>query len=77
MRCPNCKKEFVWKNHLQEKRFCSTRCENDYKARFPNGDPSAPKSLDQWVKEADECGMDYGNYRALIGMGRTYEELKI
>lgn len=34
------------------------------------------KSLAEWCREAAECGLDYGNYRALINMGKTFEELK-
>ncbi|MBR3499709.1 MAG: hypothetical protein IKO05_12115 [Selenomonadaceae bacterium] len=28
------------------------------------------------MREARECNLDYGNYRALIAAGKTYEELK-
>lgn len=38
--------------------------------------PTPKKSLAQWAREADECGLDYGTYRALLNMGRTFEELK-
>lgn len=34
------------------------------------------KSLAEWCKEARECNLDYGNYRALITSGKTFEELK-
>ena len=36
-----------------------------------------PKTLDEWSREATACGLDYGNYRALIEQGgKTFEELK-
>lgn len=34
------------------------------------------KTLSDWVKEAAECKLDYGTYRALINQGKTFEELK-
>ena len=34
------------------------------------------KTLSDWAHEADECNMDYGNYRAAIAHGRTFDELK-
>ena len=38
---------------------------------------SETKSLDDWIREAAECNLDYGNYRAQIELfGKTFEELK-
>lgn len=35
------------------------------------------KTLSDWSREAAECNMDYGQYRAQIEVfGKTYEELK-
>ena len=34
------------------------------------------KTLDDWAREADECNLDYGTYRALIAAGKTFEQLK-
>lgn len=34
------------------------------------------KTLDDWTREAFECNLDYGTYRALIAAGRTFAELK-
>ena len=34
------------------------------------------KTINDWAREAAECNLDYGNYRALIAAGKTYEELK-
>ena len=35
------------------------------------------RSFADWQREAAECNMDYGNYRAQIEVfGKTYEELK-
>ena len=34
------------------------------------------KTLEDWAREADECNLDYGTYRALIAAGRTFEQLK-
>ena len=39
--------------------------------------PVEGKSFADWCREANECGMDYGNYRAQIEVfGKTFEELK-
>ena len=37
---------------------------------------TSPKTLDDWLREADACGLDYGTYRALIAQGKTFEQLK-
>ncbi|MBR1804805.1 MAG: hypothetical protein IJ774_00305 [Selenomonadaceae bacterium] len=34
------------------------------------------KTISDWAREADECNLDYGTYRALIAAGRTFEQLK-
>lgn len=33
-------------------------------------------SFEQISREADECGLSYGKYRAQLMLGKTYEELK-
>lgn len=76
MKCLNCHKIFYPRKYLGYSKFCTKKCENDYNTRFPTGDPNAPKTLDEWVQEAKDCGLDYGNYRAQISLGKTFEELK-
>lgn len=39
-------------------------------------DKATGKTLDDWAREADECNLDYGTYRALIAAGKTFEQLK-
>lgn len=35
------------------------------------------KTLEEWIREADECNMDYGTYRSLVEKGgMTFEEIK-
>ena len=34
------------------------------------------KTLDDWIREAAACNLDYGTYRALIAQGKTFAELK-
>ena len=34
------------------------------------------KTISDWAREADECNLDYGTYRALIAQGKTFEQLK-
>lgn len=38
--------------------------------------PKPKKSLEQWLAEANECNLDYGTYRALINLGKSFDELK-
>lgn len=33
------------------------------------------KPLSEWEAEANDCRLDYGNYRSKINSGKTYEEL--
>ena len=34
------------------------------------------KSLDDYAREADECGLSYGKYKVALKLGKTYEQLK-
>lgn len=34
------------------------------------------KTLDDWIREAAACNLDYGTYRALIAQGKSFAELK-
>ena len=34
------------------------------------------KTLADWAREAADCNLDYGTYRALIASGKTFEQLK-
>lgn len=34
------------------------------------------KPMDEWIREASECGLDYGTYRTLIEQGKTFEQVK-
>lgn len=81
MRCEECGKEFTTRNSTQ--RFCSAQCSGNYhrpkstaKLQPKLSSKARSKSLDDWCKEAAECNLDYGNYRALIESGKTFDELK-
>ena len=85
VKCKQCGKEFK-PRHLNEL-FCSDECRKVAKReeyRRLNGyinarkvNSNAPrKMLDEWCREAAECNLDYGTYRALIELGKTFEELK-
>ena len=45
---------------------------------FNNFCKSLPKNplLDKHIKEADACGLSYGQYKAQLRLGKTFEELK-
>lgn len=68
-----------------DKKFCSIFCElvNDYRELHPPKEkvekkPAKKKTLLDWQREAQQCGMSYGIYRAQIErFGKTFEELVI
>lgn len=86
--CPHCGKSFITTEAT--KKFCSAACFNAHMKKIQamalaqekaqalnNKAVSRPtKKLDDWAREAYQCGLDYGTYRALIGQGKTFEELK-
>lgn len=75
--CPFCLKQFTPEHGKQ--RYCSKLCENRYRdGRFHLRPPKeiVGKPLDEWVREASECGLDYGTYRQLRENGKSYDELK-
>lgn len=44
---------------------------------FRRKPPANKKPLDDWIREADACGMSYGKYRAAVEVfGKSFEELK-
>ena len=77
--CEFCGKPFLVNKNNPAQKFCSTKCYNAARTKPKEPPPvvRVDKTFDDWVREADECNLDYGNYRALIEiMGKTYEELK-
>lgn len=73
--CEFCGETFTpyWRSQT----FCR-RCKELLKTnpKRPPSQKKSDKTLEEWVREARECNLDYGNYRALIAAGKTYEELK-
>lgn len=81
MHCEECGKEF--EPRLSTQRYCSPQCAEIYikpKSTAKSQPKSQPKSqgkaLSDWCREAAECNLDYGNYRALIESGKNFDELK-
>lgn len=77
--CDSCGKKFVTSS--KRKRYCSSEClYNCSKPQCESPPITKPKPHDRtladWCREANECNLDYGNYRALIESGKTFEELK-
>lgn len=58
--------------------YCSEYCRlvmrEDYTPVIKS--PAEKSNLDKLVDEADACGLSYGQYKAQIAMGKTFEELK-
>ena len=76
-RCEECGKEFEPRLSIQ--RYCSPQCAEIYnKPKSTAKSPPKPKckTLSDWCREAAECNLDYGNYRALIESGKSFDELK-
>ena len=80
-KCPYCGDDFL--ATTSRRKFCSPACRIKYyntKHFLPHEIPQdktiPSKTLSDWVREADECNLDYGSYRALIAMGKSFEQLK-
>lgn len=82
--CVVCGKKFTLTNYrYSAKRTCSAACRAKRKSvyakdRYIKELLKTPrhKTLWDYAREADECGLSYGKYRAALNMGKTYEELK-
>lgn len=72
--CPECKRikheEFLWQEEQRQAKLRQERLKIDKATGKPI------KTPDDWCREAAECGLDYGTYRALITQGKTFTELK-
>ena len=76
--CPLCGKSFI--PYASRQKFCQNPC--------THSDPNAKKLLqkekhkqkterfNEIIRQADELGISYGYYRALLNSGKTFEELK-
>ena len=79
--CTKCGREFTGMANQKicaeclayQRRETRQRIQERYDHKKPK---STGKTLDDWAREADECNLDYGTYRALIAAGRTFEQLK-
>ena len=78
--CSNCGKKFITRR--SDQLYCSAECADCYTSKKPpllkpkrQAKPSG-KTIDDWCREAAECNLDYGNYRALIAQGKSFDELK-
>lgn len=69
--CLQCGKKFL----AQSAKYCSQQCRNKA-AKKAKEQRKCSKTLDDWLREAAECNLDYGTYRALRQAGKTYDELK-
>lgn len=67
--CPVCGKKFTPAQIYQV--YCSRQCFNKRHEKRKYEKPS----LNENICKADECGLSYGKYMALVSMGKTYEEI--
>ena len=75
--CEYCGKQFT--AQWSTRRFCSKSCAAKSrcdKLRSICRSPKQGKTIDEWAREARECNLDYGTYRALIERGKTFDELR-
>lgn len=88
MKCERCGKDFEARDNREK--YCSEECRKkaaseqvkqcdarrQAKKLTDKKFARKPKTLADWCREANECNLDYGTYRALITSGKTFEELK-
>ena len=76
--CCHCGKSFWIDSHYSlSRRTCSIECRrNRSKVRKVPAIPLKRKTFDDYIREAYECGLSYGKYKAQLHLGKTYEELK-
>lgn len=74
--CPVCGKEFLQKHAWGG--CCSRKCRAFQREQEAQAKPEPPRirTLDDWIREAAECNLDYGTYRAMIEREKTFDELK-
>ena len=74
--CLNCGREYLTDDAGDS--FCSTRCSLEYHGQVErkHSKNRSDRQLSEIVREARECNLDYGAYRAYLNMGKTFEELK-
>lgn len=86
--CEWCYNEFEAKDNREK--YCSASCRKKAAAEYVKQCQARQKAktltdkmvarksktLAEWVKEANECNLDYGTYRALIASGKTFAELR-
>ena len=73
-KCRQCGVTFYTNN--MERQFCTPRCEVAFKVCRARANETREQRLNRLAREARECGLDYGTYRAMLGLGKTYEELR-
>jgi len=78
--CKTCGKKFT---DVYNAKYCSKKCRDEAikkeqaKQAMAKATGEKVKTLSDWTREARECNMDYGQYRAQIEVfGKTFEELK-
>ena len=77
MKCKFCGCELKHGAKHPWQKFCSDKCRNRFEKGLFHLKPGyGNKSLSDWVHEARECNLDYGTYRALRNLGKSFEELK-
>ena len=78
-KCAACGKLFIPNiHHHTHQKFCSRDCSIAYHKRNKRAPcvETKEKSISDWVLEARQCNLDYGTYRALINLGKSFDELK-
>ena len=80
-KCLFCDKTF-WTT-VEQKKYCCIKCRtkaNAEKAKHTGQNSKSKietgKTLEDYAREADECGLSYGKYKAQLRLGKTFEELK-
>ena len=84
--CKLCGKSFIPKTSHQlfcdiscTKKFHNERQKELYRKAKGNSETQkskVKKTFEDYAREADECGLSYGNYTAQLRLGKTFEELR-
>ena len=82
--CERCGTEFAEKHFAKYCQTCRPAAHREQnrmqhtliRKRVDEAQGKPVKTLDDWAREARECNLDYGTYRALIAAGKTFEQLK-
>lgn len=74
---PECSKELGRRRVREKEHYKTAKAKEIVTKAVAQAENKPVKKPEDWVREADECGIDYGTYRGLAEVfGKTKEEIK-